>query len=145
MENYYEGIVKTLKTEANNLVNKLGRAECKNDFGNYLGVVKSLKATLELISSYDWHENHSVYRANDKDDMISIWEQNSDGNIRNHECYKLVSKENLANKSPIEDVKNKLNEIDSKLVSIANDSESNNLSDSITSECAQILSCVNKL
>jgi len=77
--------------------------------------------------------------------MISIWEQNSDGNIRNHECYKLVSKENLANKSPIEDVKNKLNEIDSKLVSIANDSESNNLSDSITSECAQILSCVNKL
>lgn len=150
MNNFYEGIVKTLKTETNNLVGKLGKVEHNNDFNNYLGIIKSLKATLELVSDYDWHDMHTVYQAkmpNEENykDMISIWEQNSNGEIRNHERYELVSKENLVNQSPIEDVKTKLEEIDSALFTVANKLEDKDFKNTITENCAALLSCVNKL
>jgi hypothetical protein len=150
MENYNENIVKTLKKEEANLIKKLEKAEKNNDFGNYLGAIKSFKATHELVSDCDWHDMHSVYQVkmpNEENykDMVSIWEQNSDGNVRNHERYELVSRDNLANKSPIEDVKNELEEIDSALLTVANKLGNKDFENKIRENCAAILSCVNKL
>ena len=102
MENYFNGIVETLKTEAIELNRKLEkiRKGCTDDKGMnlYISTLKSLRETLNLIKEYDWQLMYSEYNTTDDNGNLlhqaSIWEQNSQNDIRNHKIFS-VSNENL--------------------------------------------------
>ena len=95
MENYFNGIVETLKTEAIELNRKLEkiRKGCTDDKGMnlYISTLKSLRETLNLIKEYDWQSLSSKYRTKNEDgewiNCVSIWEQNSQNDIRNHKVF----------------------------------------------------------
>jgi hypothetical protein len=62
----------------------------------YIATLKSLRETLELIKKYDWQLMYSEYEISDKKDdtilnnyitEIAVWEQNHEGNIRNHKVW----------------------------------------------------------
>jgi hypothetical protein len=97
---FYDEIITKLKEEAKCLNDRLkGIRECKNPdhMNNYIATLKSLRETLDLIVKYDWQLMYSAYGVTDKDIIssaedvlteISIWEQNHEGQIRNHKVWK---------------------------------------------------------
>lgn len=92
---FYKDIVNNLKKEAKELNNKLSNVRQKMDRTNYnlyIAILKSLRETLKLIQEYDWQLMYSEYGYKDENDNImteiSIWEQNHDGQIRNHKHWK---------------------------------------------------------
>ena len=95
MENYFNGIVRTLKDEAIELNRKLEkiRKGCTDDKGMnlYISTLKSLRETLNLIKEYDWQLMYSKYRTKNEDgewiNQVSVWEQDSQNNIRNHKVF----------------------------------------------------------
>lgn len=87
--NFYEEIVKNLKTEANKLSEKITKLNDKHDMNLYIACIKSLKETLDLISKYDWRLMYSEY-GYQKEKQIAIWEQNHDHQIRNHKIWNVV-------------------------------------------------------
>jgi len=55
-----------------------------------LNQVKIMKEILYLIDTYDWKLMYSVYNTGDSlDRQIAVWEQNGDGQIRNHKTWNL--------------------------------------------------------
>ena len=99
-ENYIDSIVKTLKSEANELNKNLIKYRQNKDMNLYISTLKSLRETMNLIHEYDWQPQSSKYKVDDKTDSEShyefaTWEQNSDNEIRNHKRYKLASPEDL--------------------------------------------------
>lgn len=103
-ENYFESIIRSLKEDAGKINEGLESNLKRGDINTYISMMKALRTTLELIDEYDWQEYHSVYASKSPDsdkwiDMISVWEQNNQGNIRNHERYKLFDGVNLADLS----------------------------------------------
>jgi hypothetical protein len=89
-DNFYDSIVLNLKKEADKLNKKLNDIRENNkDMNLYISTLKSLKETLDLINKYDWKLMYSTYGLKEQDSenrnrMISVWEQNHDCQIRNH-------------------------------------------------------------
>jgi hypothetical protein len=95
-DNFYDSIVLNLKKEADKLNKKLNDIRENNkDMNLYISTLKSLKETLDLINKYDWKLMYSTYGLKEQDSenrnrMISVWEQNHDCQIRNHKMWKIV-------------------------------------------------------
>ena len=98
---FYDSIVKNLKQEAEKLNRKLTVIRENNqDMNMYISTLKSLRETLELISRYDWKLNYSEYKTEEfgkEIKQVSIWEQNFEGNIRNHKVWEIfdIKKEEI--------------------------------------------------
>ena len=110
---FYGEIVENLKKEAVLINNRLKKLSEKNDSHSniYISLVKALRDILDLIKKYDWQLMYSEYSTNsiktihedesytlmtpdgfknNKDQkQIAIWEQNHEGNIRNHKVWNL--------------------------------------------------------
>lgn len=92
--NFYDNVVANLRKEADILSNRLTKwSNSGGDFaGNgYIATVKALKEVLALIKEYDWKLYCSEYKKEYDDGTglkwvpeVSVWEQNHDGEIRNH-------------------------------------------------------------
>ena len=88
--NCFDDIVSSLKQDAIDLQNKF--STLKNDINDIkpkIDILRLLKDTLSLIKEYDWKLMYSEYKTlqipnEDCHKEIAIWEQNSEGNIRNH-------------------------------------------------------------
>ena len=98
---FYDDIVVNLRNEAKNLNKKLRtirEMNLRDDYNNYITVLKSLRETLDLIHKYDWQLMYSEYGVlrktglyQDKEELfteIAVWEQNHDSQIRNHKTWK---------------------------------------------------------
>ena len=85
----FESIVQKLKDDAVNLVDFLQKASKCNFSSNlnaYPAAIKSLRETLSLIHEYDWNLQYSEYETQGHKE-IAVWEQNGQGQIRNHKHY----------------------------------------------------------
>jgi len=100
MENFYEGIVKNLKSEANKLSGTLVIATNRNDTQLYIATIKSLRDTLDLINKYDWRLMYSEYGLDSSNEskQVAIWEQNHDNQIRNHKVWDVTEAVSLVSK-----------------------------------------------
>lgn len=97
---FYDSIVKNLKQEAEKLNQKLEKLRDDPNSNGYISTLKSLRETLDLISKYDWklhyseHETSRFFDSCDPDfspfKKISIWEQNSDNQIKNNQVWTIV-------------------------------------------------------
>lgn len=95
MSEFYNGILENLKKEAKHLNTKLQKLRDNNDMNGYISTLRSLKDTLDLIKKYDWQLMYSKYGVVDETDSslknyvteIAIWEQNHEGQIRNHKKW----------------------------------------------------------
>jgi len=97
--NFYDGIVNNLKQEAKYLNDRLTRFRNNNEMNGYIATLKSLRETLDLIKKYDWQLMYSEYDIEYKSCLdgkdkisreIAVWEQNHEGNIRNHNKWKII-------------------------------------------------------
>lgn len=92
--NFYDEIVKNLKEEAKKLNEKLSKLRDNHDMNGYISTLKSLRETLDLIHKYDWQLYYSEYGVeSDNVDSgyaieIAVWEQNHEGQIRNHKTWR---------------------------------------------------------
>lgn len=86
-----EQIVLDLKADAENISKVLLHASTfgnPSDLNRYPAAVKCLKETLALIREYDWQLKYSQYTTGtDAHREIAIWEQNGQGEIRNHKVF----------------------------------------------------------
>jgi len=85
----YENIVESLQRDANSLKNALQNASEFKDSNSpniYLAAIKALRETLSLIREYDWNLQYSEYETQGHKE-IAIWEQNGQGQIRNHKRF----------------------------------------------------------
>lgn len=82
-------VVKNLKAEIKSLNGILKSKRESTDFGTYKNIINAYSEVLRLIDKYEWKQMCSVYKIPNANgsgefvDMISIWEQNSEGQIRN--------------------------------------------------------------
>ena len=98
--NFYDDIVVNLKQEAKHLNDRLTRFRSNNEMNGYIATLKSLRETLDLIKKYDWqlmYSEYGVFKSNKDSDRgkidniiteISVWEQNHDGQIKNHKIWR---------------------------------------------------------
>ena len=90
--NFYDDIVNNLKQEAKHLNNRLTRFRDNNEMQSYIATLKSLRETLDLIKKYDWNLMYSEYGVENINNQlvteIAVWEQNHDGQIRNHKVWR---------------------------------------------------------
>lgn len=88
-EYFYERIVESLRDEAKELNEKLNTIRKRDDMNLYIATLKSLRETLDLISKYDWRLMYSEYHTTNtcEEKQVSVWEQNHDGQIRNHKIW----------------------------------------------------------
>jgi len=90
-KNYYDGIVQCLKKEAQTLslklLNESGIGGTQTQCASIrIMILKSLRETLSLIKQYDWQLQYSEYTT-DGIKQVATWEQNNEGEIKNHEVY----------------------------------------------------------
>jgi hypothetical protein len=101
--NFYDGIIKTLKEETEKLSLILTNATTRGDMNLYIGTVKALRETLNLISIYDWKLDYSEYEVLDDNNntvkQISIWEKNHDNQIRNHKFWNVINENGIVAKT----------------------------------------------
>lgn len=96
-KSFNEEIVYNFKKEANDIMKKLPQIrednlKKDNSFGNYKNLVNTLKEITNLISIYDWKFKYSEYTTvidGEEVKQLCIWEQNSDGNIRNKKIWNI--------------------------------------------------------
>jgi hypothetical protein len=83
----FESIVQKLKGDAISLTNFLeNKRNFSSNLNAYPAAIKSLRETLALIREYDWNLQYSEYETQGHKE-IAIWEQNGQGQIRNHKHY----------------------------------------------------------
>ena len=90
-KNFYDGIVQCLKKEAQTLslklLNESGTGGNNTQCASIrIMILKSLRETLSLIKQYDWQLQYSEYTT-DGIKQVATWEQNNEGEIKNHEVY----------------------------------------------------------
>ena len=95
-----EKVVKALDKDIDSLLDKLKASLDNNNFSNYKMFINNLKDTVNLKQSLDWKLLYSEYKTqvsgNDFQKQVAVWEQNGDGNIRNHKVWNV--EENCINK-----------------------------------------------
>jgi len=91
-DNFYDGIVNNLKQEAKHLNDKISIFRSKHDIQNCIVALKALRETLDLIKKYDWTLMYSEYGVENTNNQlvteIAVWEQNHDGQIKNHKFWR---------------------------------------------------------
>lgn len=91
--NIKEEMVKRLKNDCNVLINKkmpmaLTVANDDRGVGTYRNLTKALAENIKLIEEYDYKLMYSEYTTGEnKQKQVAVWEQNSNGDIRNHKVW----------------------------------------------------------
>ena len=94
---YKQEMVKRLKEDCKMLIEKkipkaLDNAIDDRGVGTYRNLTRALAENIRLIEEYDWQLMYSEYSTTTRDakKQVAIWEQNSDGEIRNHKVWNVV-------------------------------------------------------
>ena len=99
-ESLTEKVVKALDEDTDSLLGKLKASLDNNNFSNYKMFINNLKDTVNLKQSLDWKLLYSEYSTQVSGDtfqkQVAVWEQNGDGNIKNHKIWNV--EENCKNK-----------------------------------------------
>ena len=85
-KSFIEQRIDNLKEEAKMLDESISKTRDRGDFGTYRNLIKAYSDILLLIDRYDWQQKYSEYTT-DEEKQIAVWEQNSDGNIRDHKVW----------------------------------------------------------
>ena len=98
-------LVERLKNDYEVMLNEklprvLDSIETKGD-GTYRNLINSLGNMMKLIEEHDWQLRYSKYKTiNDKGEevcQVAVWEQNSDGEIKNHQFWNVEDDKNKQN------------------------------------------------
>lgn len=86
---FNENIVDFLKQEERSLRKKASKMLRIEDFPMYTKIINSYEKVVELIKDYDWQLKYSEYRLGNENGQkqVSVWEQNGDGQIKNHKIW----------------------------------------------------------
>lgn len=87
---FNEKLVSNLKKEASNIMSKLTKVSEDNNFGTEKNLINILRNLADLINDYGWKFMYSEYTTTIEDKevkQVAIWEQNSDGLIRNYKKW----------------------------------------------------------
>ena len=88
-------VLRMLESDLETLMKKRSTMINTNDYRPSIDVTRVIKDTLELLDKYGWQQMYSIYKLPDANnpekfiDMISVWEQNSQGKIKNCRCFQL--------------------------------------------------------
>lgn len=94
-KSFNDEMVENLKTEAKDIMNKLPNIR-EQHLGSYKNLINILRDLARLIDDYGWKFMYSEHKTmyGDEIPQLSIWEQNSDGQIRNHKVFNLKDTQN---------------------------------------------------
>ena len=99
---YKQELVKRLKEDCEVLMkNKIPKAleNISDDKGvnTYRNLTKALAENIKVIDEYDWKLMYSEYSTGKKaKKQVAVWEQNNDGEIRNHKVWDVKVAENIS-------------------------------------------------
>lgn len=97
-------LLTSLKKEQTELLKKIEDKRKSGDYGTYKNLINALKEVVYLIERYDreplekpitWELKYSNYKTDDNIPMISVWEQNNNGEIRNTKQFRLYDEKLL--------------------------------------------------
>jgi hypothetical protein len=86
-------VVEFLKVEENLLREKANKILNNGDFAMYTKIINAYETVVELIKKYDWKTQYSEYTITEEGKdikQVAVWEQNGDGQIRNHKVWNVV-------------------------------------------------------
>lgn len=90
-KNFNNNIVEFLKREEIFLRDKADKMLFNDDIPMYVKIINGYEKVVELIKKYDWEFKYSEYKKevtpNTYEKELAIWEQNSDGVIRNYKKW----------------------------------------------------------
>lgn len=94
-----EELLKSLKKEQTELLKKIESKRIGEDYGTYKNLINALKEVVCLIQReedrqplekpMEWKLQYSNYKTGDNIPMVSVWEQNTNGEIRNTKQFRL--------------------------------------------------------
>lgn len=97
-------LLTSLKKEQTELLKKIEDKRKSGDYGTYKNLINALKEVVYLIERYDreplekpitWELKYSNYKTDDNIPMISVWEQNDNGEIKNTKQFRLYDEKLL--------------------------------------------------
>ncbi len=93
-EDFIDQVILNLKNEIGLLNNKIANTRNQENFGSYKNLIQAYSEILRLIERYDWQLKYSEY-STDKGKEVAVWEQNSEGSVRNHKIWNLKDKKDI--------------------------------------------------
>lgn len=87
-EDFIDKVLLNLKNEVGLLNNKIANTRNQENFGTYKNLIQAYSEILKLIERYDWQLKYSEYSI-DEGKQVAVWEQNGEGNIRNHKVWNI--------------------------------------------------------
>lgn len=107
-----EETVINLKKNVKDINDKLSFASKMGDNKKVIEYTRILRDMLDLIQKYDYEQKYSVYEIPARwdisyDKVISVWEQNIEGFIKNHKAFYIKGEVELKDMTSLE---NKLRE-----------------------------------
>lgn len=81
-----EDLIKFLEKDCEKLQQKMENALELNDFGTYKNLMRALADANDLIRRNEWKLKYSEYET-DGHKEVAVWEQNHEGEIRNHKRW----------------------------------------------------------
>lgn len=89
--NFNEQVVETLKNEEKMLRDKMHNELHNGNYSMYKQLINAYSEIIKLIKRYDWEFRYSEYLTQVDSEhyqkQVAIWEQNDDGQIRNHKVW----------------------------------------------------------
>lgn len=141
-----EDLIKFLEYDCKKLQRKMEIALESSDIGTYKNLMRALSDASDLIRKNEWKLKFSEYET-DGHKEVSVWEQNYDGEIRNHKKWNVLDSKSSSNAFEIH-ILNSLCEI-RKTITVTdvwlevNMFESNTLSFNYSDDCFS--DCFSKL
>ena len=86
-----EDLVMFLEKDCEKLQRKMESALESNDIGTYKNLMRALADANDLIRKNEWKLMYTKYLT-DGHREVAIWEQNHNGDIRNHKVWEVVDK-----------------------------------------------------
>lgn len=84
-----EELIKFLENDCVKIQQKMEKALETGDVGTYRNLMKTLAEATDLIRKNEWKLKYSEYET-DGHKEVAVWEQNYDGEIRNHKKWETV-------------------------------------------------------
>lgn len=90
MKDFNKKLVEKLQKDAEIIMEKkMPRALENDNEGTYRNLVRVLEDISRLIERYEWKLQWSKYRDKNDRQFISIWEQNTNGEVKNNKVFQI--------------------------------------------------------
>lgn len=93
-DGFKDEIIAKLKENAKTLSKQIESKINSGDIGTVKNLTQALGNTLKIIEEYEYKLMFSKYSTTDekgrKENRVSVWEQNAEGDIRNHQSFRVV-------------------------------------------------------